>query len=86
MVMNGELTVVPALDIFLRVGRGVAHDEYVPFTVAGNTLMVGGQESPLRGSKVKVEFVKVCWKTGKFLWLASIAGFVVACSRMYQIP
>ncbi|XP_045136987.1 malectin-A-like isoform X1 [Portunus trituberculatus] len=58
VVMNGELTVVPALDIFLRVGRGVAHDEYVPFTVAGNTLVVGGQESPLRGNKVKVEFVK----------------------------
>lgn len=62
VVMNGELTVVPALDIFLRVGRGVAHDEYVPFTVAGNALVVGGQESPLRGNKVKVEFVKVCWK------------------------
>ena len=57
--MNGELTVVPALDIFLRVGRGVAHDEYVPFTVAGNNVVVGGQESALRGNKVKVEFVKV---------------------------
>lgn len=65
VVINGELTVVPALDIFLRVGRGVAHDEYVPFTVAGNTLVVGGQESPLRGNKVKVEFVKVCWKLNK---------------------
>lgn len=68
MVMNGELTVVPALDIFLRVGRGVAHDEYVPFTVSGNTLVVGGQESPLRGSKVKVEFVKVRWETHEILF------------------
>lgn len=58
--MNGDLTVIPALDIFGRVGRGVAHDEYVPFTIAGNTLIVGGQETTLRGSKLRVDFVKVC--------------------------
>ncbi|XP_071532094.1 malectin-A [Panulirus ornatus] len=58
VVMNGDLTVVPALDIFGRVGRGVAHDEYVPFMVAANTLIAGGQESPLRGNKVRVDFVK----------------------------
>ncbi|XP_045603384.1 malectin-A [Procambarus clarkii] len=58
VVMNSDMTVVPALDIFGRVGRGVAHDEYVPFTVLSNTLIVGGQESPLRGNKVKVDFVK----------------------------
>ncbi|XP_069970344.1 malectin-A [Penaeus vannamei] len=56
--MNGDLTVIPALDIFGRVGRGVAHDEYVPFTIAGNTLIVGGQETTLRGSKLRVDFVK----------------------------
>ncbi|KAK8723075.1 hypothetical protein OTU49_011826 [Cherax quadricarinatus] len=56
--MNNDITVVPALDIFGRVGRGVAHDEYVPFTILSNTLIVGGQESPLRSSKVKVDFVK----------------------------
>lgn len=59
VVMNSDVTVIPALDIFGRVGRGVAHDEYVPFTIAGTTLIVGGQESTFRGSKVKVEFVKV---------------------------
>ncbi|KAG7159734.1 malectin-A-like [Homarus americanus] len=58
VAMNGDMTVVPALDIFGRVGRGVAHDEYVPFTVASNTLIVGGQESPLRSNRVKVDFVK----------------------------
>ncbi|XP_069939952.1 malectin-B-like [Cherax quadricarinatus] len=58
VVMNNYITVVPALDIFGRVGRGVAHNEYVPFTILYNTLIVGGQESPLRSSKVKVDFVK----------------------------
>lgn len=62
VVMNGDLTVVPALDIFSRVGRGVAHDEYVPFMIAANTLIVGGQESILRGNKVRVDFLKVCAK------------------------
>ncbi|KAG0713349.1 Malectin [Chionoecetes opilio] len=60
VALNGDVTVVPALDIFLRVGRGVAHDEYVPFSVAGSTLVVGGQESALKSTKVKVEFVKNC--------------------------
>ncbi|XP_064109046.1 malectin-A-like [Macrobrachium nipponense] len=58
VVLNGEHTVIPALDIFGRVGRGVAYDEYIPFTIVGNTLQAAGQESIVKGSKVKVEFVK----------------------------
>lgn len=58
-MLNGEVVAVAALDIFGRVGRGVAHDEYIPFTIAGHRLNAGGQETQLRGNKVKVEFVKV---------------------------
>lgn len=58
-MLNGEVVAVAALDIFGRVGRGVAHDEYIPFTIAGHRLTAGGQETQLRGNKVKVEFVKV---------------------------
>ncbi|KAK3887665.1 hypothetical protein Pcinc_008249 [Petrolisthes cinctipes] len=58
VMLNGEVVAVAALDIFGRVGRGVAHDEYIPFAIAGPRLTAGGQETQLRGSKVKVEFVK----------------------------
>ncbi|KAK7080489.1 hypothetical protein SK128_022970 [Halocaridina rubra] len=58
VVLNGEHSAVPALDIYGRVGRGVAYDEYVPFTIAGNSLLFAGQESAIKGGKVRVEFVK----------------------------
>ena len=59
VVLNGEHSVIPALDIYGRVGRGVAYDEYVPFTIMGNTVVSAGQESAIKGGKVRVEFVKV---------------------------
>lgn len=33
VVLNGDHTIITDLDIFEKVGRAVAHDEYVPFTV-----------------------------------------------------
>lgn len=51
---------IHALDIFNKVGRGVAHDEYITFTVEGNALNYDGQTSAIKGNKIKVEFVKVC--------------------------
>ncbi|XP_076029430.1 malectin isoform X2 [Oratosquilla oratoria] len=56
--LNGEHLVIPGLDIFSRVGRGVAYDEYVPFTISNNRLLVEGQESAVRDNKVPVEFIK----------------------------
>lgn len=35
VVLNTEHTVLSDLDIFDKVGRGVAHDEYVPFRISG---------------------------------------------------
>nr|CAI5825916.1 unnamed protein product [Callosobruchus analis] len=34
VVLNGEHTIVSDLDIFEKVGRGVAHDEYIPFKIS----------------------------------------------------
>lgn len=34
VVLNGDHTIVADLDIFEKVGRGVAHDEYVPFRIS----------------------------------------------------
>ena len=34
VVLNGDHTIIPELDIFDKVGRGVAHDEYIPFKIS----------------------------------------------------
>ncbi|KAJ8954808.1 hypothetical protein NQ314_007019 [Rhamnusium bicolor] len=46
VVLNGDHTIVADLDIFEKVGRGVAHDEYIPFRIAKG------------GGRVRVEFIK----------------------------
>lgn len=50
--------VIQGLDIYEKVGRAVAHDEYVPFTIVDNQLHINGETLPFTGS-VYVEFVKV---------------------------
>ena len=60
-MLNGEHTVVESLDIFSKVGRGAAHDEYIPFTIKNNKLKVQGETSRFDG-KVNVEFIKVSKK------------------------
>ncbi|XP_067683414.1 malectin-B-like [Haliotis asinina] len=57
VVLNGEHTIVSELDIYSRVGRGVAHDEIVPFSVKGGKLRVNGETSQIDG-KLTVEFIK----------------------------
>ena len=49
VVLNGEHTIVSELDIFGRVGRGVAHDEVVPFSIKGGKLRVSGEQSQIDG-------------------------------------
>lgn len=51
-------TVIKGLDIYERVGRGVGHDEYIPFRVNNNQLLINGETLPFGGS-VYVEFLKV---------------------------
>ena len=51
-------TVIKGLDIYERVGRGVGHDEYIPFRVNNNQLLIDGETLPFGGS-VYVEFLKV---------------------------
>ncbi|XP_013398557.1 malectin-B [Lingula anatina] len=57
IVMNGQHTVVEDLDIFGKVGRGVAHDEVIPFIVKNGKIRVRGESSDISG-KLKVEFAK----------------------------
>ncbi|RUS80689.1 hypothetical protein EGW08_011555 [Elysia chlorotica] len=58
VVLNGEHTIVSELDIFAKVGRGVAHDEIVPFTIRNGKLKVNGETSQIDGNEVAIEFIK----------------------------
>lgn len=58
VVLNGDHTIVTDLDIFDIVGRGVAHDEYIPFSVSRGRLIYNEEESDIRGGKIRVEFIK----------------------------
>ena len=58
VVLNGDLTVTSDLDIFEKVGRGAAHDEYVEFSVENNKIIYQGEESEISAGKIRVEFIK----------------------------
>ncbi|CAH0604751.1 unnamed protein product [Chrysodeixis includens] len=58
VVLNGDHTIVADLDIFDKVGRGVAHDEYIPYAIKNGKLYYNEEESDIRGGKIKVEFIK----------------------------
>ena len=61
MVLNGDLTIASDLDVFERVGQGVAHDEYIEFEVKGNKILYEGDErdeTEMTGGKMRVEFIK----------------------------
>lgn len=49
---------IDELDIFANVGRVTAHDEYVPFQIKNNRLVVKGRSSAFSG-KLKVTFRKI---------------------------
>lgn len=58
VVLNSAHTVVKKLDIYKSVGRGVAHDEVIYFTVSRGILKYGKEESRVRTGQLRVEFVK----------------------------
>lgn len=58
IALNGEHKIISELDIYANVGKGVAHDEYVSFSVSRNRLYYKEEESEIRGGKIRVEFIK----------------------------
>lgn len=83
MVLNGQVTVVDGLDIFARVGRGVAHDEIIPFSVRDGQLQYGTETVGFTG-KLLIEFVKVndcfCWLNLNYVFiLCVVASFMQSC-------
>ena len=74
IVLNGQITVIDGLDIFAKVGRGVAHDEIIPFGVHNGQLQYGTETAPFTG-KLIIEFVKVTLVVSFFLSFFSLEPF-----------
>lgn len=59
VVLNGVHRIVNNLDIFRAVGKGVAHDENIYFSISENVLHVAGETSVIEnGQSIRVDFVK----------------------------
>lgn len=59
VVLNSEHTIVEQLDIYQNVGKGVAHDEIVYFTISRGRLYYKEEESEIRGGgRIRLEFIK----------------------------
>ena len=58
MVLNGDLTIASDLDVYERVGRGVAHDEYIEFEVKSGKILYNEDETEITRGKMRVEFIK----------------------------
>ena len=57
-MLNGDLTIASDLDVFERVGRGVAHDEYIEFEVKSGKIIFRGHETEITEGKTRVDFIK----------------------------
>lgn len=57
IALNGAI-VVNELDIFDKVGRGVAHDEYVGFQIRAGKILINGKAQPF-SNEIRIEFIKV---------------------------
>lgn len=65
VVLNSAHTIVDKLDIFKNVGKGVAHDEIIYFTVKRGMLQFEEDESRVRNGHVRLEFVKTVYDNPK---------------------
>lgn len=86
VVLNGDLTIVPDLDIFDRVGRGIAHDEYIPFSVVKGKLYYNEEESDIRGGKIRVEFIKGYRDNPKINAICVLKGKLEDVPRLAPMP
>lgn len=59
-VLIGDYTVLRKLDIFYKVGKATAFDEFVEFDVRDNKVYVEGKEAPgaIKDQKIKITFKK----------------------------
>lgn len=74
VVLNSAHTIVEKLDIFKHVGKGVAHDEIVHFTISRGMLLHENDESRIRNGKIRLEFVKGTYDNPKINAIALFKG------------
>ena len=86
VVLNGDLTVVSDLDIYDKVGRGVAHDEYVEFSIKGNRLVYEGEESEISAGQIRVEFIKSYRDNPKINSIILIKGTLEDWPKLSPLP
>jgi hypothetical protein len=79
VVINNHHAVIKDLDIFSKVGRGVAHDEIIPFTVSQGQLTINDEMSDFDGTLV-IEFAKATRDNPK------INAIVVAKGKPEEFP
>lgn len=84
VVLNSAHTIVEKLDIFKKVGKGVAHDETIYFTVSRGMLQHESDESRIRNGKVRLEFVKSGYDNPKINAIVLFRGKTK--SELDQIP
>ena len=59
VVINGDIMISSDLDIYEKVGRGVAHDEVVEFEVKDGKILWNTDASDLTKGLMRIEFLKV---------------------------
>jgi len=82
--LNHQFLVMKDLDIYDRVGYGVAHDEYVPFSIKNGKLNVGPHSSPFPGT-LYVEFVKTYYDNPKINALVIFKGKIEDVPRLQPL-
>lgn len=87
VVLNGEHTIVEQLDIYRNVGKGVAHDEIVYFTVSRGRLYCKEEESEIRGGgRIRVEFVKGSRDNPKINAIVLFKGTAAELDAIPKLP
>jgi len=86
VVLNGDLTVVSDLDIYEKVGRGVAHDEYIEFSIEGNRILYQGEESEISAGMIRVEFIKSYRDNPKINSIVLIKGTMEDWPKLPPLP
>lgn len=82
--LNHQHIAIKDLDIYDRVGYGVAHDEYIPFTIKNGNIRIGSYTSPFPGS-LYVEFVKTYYDNPKINALVIFKGKVEDVPRLQPL-
>lgn len=85
VMLNGQITIIDGLDIFAKVGRGVAHDEIIPFSIKNGILRVRDETTSLNG-KLLIEFVKLEKDNPKVNAIYVMRGTVDDVPRLPPLP